>query len=277
MRKLIDFMMTHPLFAGIAGIFVALFSIRCCDTAGDPLSEGILRMLLVGTMAFFLYFVSREKTLQKCGVETGYVVRVLSPLLITAAFLGGLGVAGGFLEHTPMQPNWISNFFLVLFEMLFVGLFEETAFRALINDTIVYQFRKFRYVFLLSAVLSSLIFGYVHVMFVPINSPIMAGQVVGKTISTGLFGLASLFLYWKTRNIWACGLLHGLFDFLVSLPGILFVQKQAEESSYAVQGSEGIVVIVVYVIDLVINGIICLVIWKKIGKTMDFEEMRENW
>ena len=277
MRKLIDFMMTHPLFAGIAGIFVALFSIRCCDTAGDPLSEGILRMLLVGTMAFFLYFVSREKTLQKCGVETGYVVRVLSPLLITAAFLGGLGVAGGFLEHTPMQPNWISNFFLVLFEMLFVGLFEETAFRALINDAIVYQFRKFRYVFLLSAVLSSLIFGYVHVMFVPINSPIMAGQVVGKTISTGLFGLASLFLYWKTRNIWACGLLHGLFDFLVSLPGILFVQKQAEESSYAVQGSEGIVVIVVYVIDLVINGIICLVIWKKIGKTMDFEEMRENW
>lgn len=277
MRKLIDFIMTHPLFAGIAGIFVALFSIRCCDTAGDPLSEGILRMLLVGTMAFFLYFVSREKTLQKCGVETGYVVRVLSPLLITAAILGGLGVAGGFLEHTPMQPDWISNFFLVLFEMLFVGLFEETAFRALINDAIVYQFRKFRYVFLLSAVLSSLIFGYVHVMFVPINSPIMAGQVVGKTISTGLFGLASLFLYWKTRNIWACGLLHGLFDFLVSLPGVLFVQKQAAELSYAVQGSEGIVVIVVYVIDLVINGIICLVIWKKIGKTMDFEEMRENW
>ena len=176
-----------------------------------------------------------------------------------------------------MQPDWISNFFLVLFEMLFVGLFEETAFRALINDAIVYQFRKFRYVFLLSAVLSSLIFGYVHVMFVPINSPIMAGQVVGKTISTGLFGLASLFLYWKTRNIWACGLLHGLFDFLVSLPGVLFVQKQAAELSYAVQGSEGIVVIVVYVIDLVINGIICLVIWKKIGKTMDFEEMRENW
>ena len=52
---------------------------------------------------------------------------------------------------------------------------------------------------------------------------------------------------------------------------------KAAELSYAVQGSEGIVVIVVYVIDLVINGIICLVIWKKIGKTMDFEEMRENW
>ena len=277
MRKLIDYMMTHPLFTGIAGIMVAIFSIKCCNTAGDSLSEGILRMLLVGTMAFFLYFVSREKTLQKCGVETGYVVRVLSPLLITAAVLGGLGTASGLTQHTPLQPNWIANFFLVLFEMLFVGLFEETAFRALINDSIVYQFRSFKHVFLLSAILSSLIFGYVHVMFVPVNSPIIAGQVVGKTISTALFGLASLFLYWKTRNIWACGLLHGMFDFLTSLPSILFVEEQAANSSYAVEGSEGIVVIVVYVIDIVINGLICLQIWKKIGKTMDFEEMRENW
>ena len=270
MRKLIDYMMTHPLFAGIAGIMVAIFSIKCCNTAGDSLSEGILRMLLVGTMAFFLYFVSREKTLQKCGVETGYVVKVMSPLLITAAILGGLGTASGLTQHTPLRPDWIANFFLVLFEMLFVGLFEETAFRALINDS-------FKHVFLLSAILSSLIFGYVHVMFVPVNSPIIAGQVVGKTISTALFGLASLFLYWKTRNIWACGLLHGMFDFLTSLPSILFVEEQAANSSYAVEGSEGIVVIVVYVIDIVINGLICLQIWKKIGKTMDFEEMRENW
>ena len=277
MRKLIDFRMTHPLFAGIAGIMVALVSIKCCNTAGDSLSEGIIRMLLVGTMAFFLYFVSREKTLQKCGVETGYVVKVLSPLLITSALLGGIGTASGLTQHTPMQPNWIANLFLVLFEMIFVGLFEETAFRALINDSIVYQFRNFKHVFLLSAILSSLIFGYVHVMFVPINSPIIAGQVVGKTISTALFGLASLFLYWKTRNIWACGIVHGLFDYLTSLPGILFVQEQAANSSYAVDGSEGIVVMVVYAIDILINGIICLVIWKKIGKTMDFEEMRENW
>ena len=123
MRKLIDFMMTHPLFAGTAGILVALFSLRGCNTAGDPLSEGIIRMLLAGTMAFFLYFVSREKTLQKCGVETGYVVRVLSPMLITSAVLGGLSTASGFISHAPMQPNWIANFFLTLFEMLFVGSF----------------------------------------------------------------------------------------------------------------------------------------------------------
>ena len=221
MRKLIDFMMTQPLLTGIVGIFVAMFSIHNCNTVGDALSEGTLRMLLSGTMAFFLYFVSREKTLRKCGVETGYVVKVF--------------------------------------------------------DAIIYQFRKFKYVWVLAAVVSSFIFGYVHVMYEPLNSPLMVGQVVGKTISTGLFGLASLFLYWKTRNIWACGLLHGLFDFLTCLPIILFEAPEIGDSSYAVQGEEGLSVIIIYAIDILINAIICIIIWKKIGKTMDFEEMRENW
>ncbi len=277
MRKLIDFMMTQPLLTGIVGIFVAMFSIHNCNTVGDALSEGTLRMLLSGTMAFFLYFVSREKTLRKCGVETGYVVKVLSPLLITSGFFGGLGLLSNIMEGTPLLDGWLYNFAVTLFEMLFVGLFEEIAFRALINDAIIYQFRKFKYVWVLAAVVSSFIFGYVHVMYEPLNSPLMVGQVVGKTISTGLFGLASLFLYWKTRNIWACGLLHGLFDFLTCLPIILFEAPEIGDSSYAVQGEEGLSVIIIYAIDILINAIICIIIWKKIGKTMDFEEMRENW
>ena len=56
MRKLIDYMMTHLLFTGIAGIMVAIFSIKCCNTAGDSLSEGILRMLLVGNYGLLSVF-----------------------------------------------------------------------------------------------------------------------------------------------------------------------------------------------------------------------------
>lgn len=68
-----------------------------------------------------------------CGVETGYVVKVLSPLLITALFFGGIEFVDGIINKTPLQPDWISNFFLTLFELLFVGLFEEVAFRALLS------------------------------------------------------------------------------------------------------------------------------------------------
>ena len=53
--------------------------------------------------------------------------------------------------------------------------------------------------------------------------------------------------------------------------------QQAADSSYASQGEDGIAVLAVYVLDIIINAVICLIIWKKVGKSLDFEEMRENW
>ena len=95
-----------------------------------------------------------------------------------------------------------------------VGLFEELAFRAVINDAIIYKFREKKYVFVLSAVVSSLVFGAAHIVGeFDATSAIAWGQAVAKTLESGVFGLALLILYWKTRNIWACGVAHGLFDF----------------------------------------------------------------
>ena len=34
-------------------------------------------------------------------------------------------------------------------------------------------------------------------------------QISGDNLEASFFGLALLILYWKTRNIWACGLAHG--------------------------------------------------------------------
>ena len=50
MRKFIDFMMTHPLAAGIAGLFLGLISILFFTTAVEALSEGMFRLSLVGDM-----------------------------------------------------------------------------------------------------------------------------------------------------------------------------------------------------------------------------------
>ena len=47
-------------------------------------------------------------------------------------------------------------------------------------------------------------------------------QAVLKTVSCAIFGLALLLLYWKTRNIWACAIVHGLFDFFPSISGAIY-------------------------------------------------------
>ena len=51
-----------------------------------------------------------------------------------------------------------------------------------------------------------------------------------------IFGLALLLLYWKTRNIWACAIVHGLFDFFPSISGAIYNSGVEETSGYVAAG-----------------------------------------
>jgi membrane protease YdiL (CAAX protease family) len=43
-------------------------------------------------------------------------------------------------------------------------------------------------------------------------------------------------LYWKTRNIWACAIVHGLFDFFPSISGAIYNSGVEETSGYVMAG-----------------------------------------
>ncbi len=58
-------------------------------------------------------------------------------------------------EQVPLKDNPVLEFIIVFLMFISVGLFEELAFRAVINDAIIYKFREKKYVFALSAVVSS--------------------------------------------------------------------------------------------------------------------------
>ncbi len=269
-------MKTHPMFTCILAIIIGTGSIHFLPSNSD-FEDGIIRMLLTGTMAFFLYFISGEKTLQACGVQTGYVLKVSAPFLIIAGVLGVLAIAGRAFIGEPVKEFWYRDLLASFYMFVFVGLFEELAFRAVINDAIIYRFRNVKHVFLISAIVCSFVFGYVHIMFYELNSVSEFVQAVGKTAGTGLFGLGLLFLYWKTRNIWACGLAHGLFDFMVSVSDCIFESPDRPEIEYVSSGSDGTAAIIFYSIEIIVNIFICIRIWKKIGKGLDFEELRKNW
>ncbi|MBQ6576083.1 MAG: CPBP family intramembrane metalloprotease, partial [Lachnospiraceae bacterium] len=167
---------------------------------------------------------------------------------------------------------------LVMFLMfIFVGLFEEIAFRAVINDAVIYRFRDKKYVFVLSAVCCSLLFGAAHVIGADLSSPLAWGQALGKTLSAGVFGLTLLMLYWKTRNIWACGVVHGVYDFLVSLSSGIFVSPEATKINYVVPDEAAVPIIILYTVNTLIDLLILWIVWKKIGKKIDYQAIRENW
>ena len=274
LRRYIAFLKKHPLITAAVAIAYALICIHALreDTDYQVL---IVRTLLCGAMAFFLYQISGEKTLVSSYNSTWYVIKVAMGFWIFALPLGVLSFFSN--AEYPFWDNIPLHMLTVFLMFIFVGLFEEMAFRAVINDAIVYRFREKKCVFVLSAVCCSLVFGAAHVIGANLSSPLAWGQAIGKTVSTGVFGLALLFLYWKTRNIWACGVVHGVYDFLLSFNKGIFNMSDAGPVSY-VRGDEvGMAVIVVYAVTTLIDLIIVWVVWRKVGRKINYQEMRETW
>ncbi len=256
----------------ITGILAIVYAMVCIKTIrANTFFEGfILRTMLCGAMTFFLYQISGDKTLASSYNSTWYVIKVGMGFWILALPLGILG-----LLNSVNYPVWDSipkQAISVFLMFVFVGLFEEMAFRAVINDAIIYRFRDKKYVFVLSAAVSSLAFGAAHI----IGADLSDIWAIGKTLQTAIFGLAILFLYWKTRNIWACGIIHGIYDFLLSIRDCFF-NVPNDGISYVMTGEAGKAILFVYAVITVIELFIFWMIYRKIGKKIDYQKIREEW
>ena len=224
-------------------------------------------------MMFFIYQISGDKTLASYTDSTWYVLKVSLGLFIFAVALGLLNLE--LSSEYPVQENIGLQVLTALFDFIFVGFFEELTFRALINDAIVYRFRDKKWVFVLSAACCSLLFGAAHVLGADLSSPMALLQAAFKTMSSGVFGLSLLILYWKTRNIWAVGLVHGIYDFILDIASMVFVRP--ESSGYVMPDEATKLVVFVHGVDTLIELVILFFIWLKVGRKIDYQEMRETW
>ena len=274
MKYIIGFMKKQPLLTAIIAVVIGVASVKLIHTEG-PLAGGMLRMLLSMSMGFFLYLISGEKTLNHCGESTGYVIKIMMGFIVFSGIFSILGLIGHISDGETVQPGWPLQLLLYGFEVLFIGLFEEVAFRAVLHDGLIYQFPNSRSAFIASALVSSLVFGFVHVIGADVSKPLLLAQAVMKTITCGILGLSLLFLYWKTRNIWGCALVHALFDFLPILPMIFFGGELPQ--GYVMDGTLGIGVLAVYIIEAVITGAIASAIWKKVVRPMNLDELARTW
>ena len=274
MTRFFEFLKKQPMMTAVLALMIAMAGVGLPQEA--YLTRGILRVLLTGTMLFLLTLISGENTLSQGDNQTAYVFRQLRGFLILAAMAGVLTAVGTVVQG-EVRPGMLLRLVSLLLLFLFVGLFEELCFRAVLNDAMICQFRNSKGVFAWSAVISSLIFGAVHVIGSPLTGAVEVLQAVLKTLAAAIVGFAFLILYWKTRNIWALALVHGAYDFLASLPLVLGSTEAIGAGSYVREGTEGKAVAIVYLIQIVIVGLITLRVWKKVGKTIDFDKLRETW
>ncbi len=230
---------------------------------------------MCGLVSFVLYQISGEKTFESSYKNTGYVIKCFSVFLIISLIQGVLLLLGN-IQSSSMVDNPIIGLVNTFMFYISVGLFEELLFRAVINDAILYELRAKKNVFLIIALVSSISFGAIHTVDVDVTSLTVWALAIGKILETAVFGFASLILYWKTRNVWACGITHGLYDFLTAFSTGIFKSTE-ETTSYVAVNANSSYSLIMYGVRTVIGLIIVLIIWKKVSKKIDFEKIRSEW
>ena len=281
MKTIIDFLKKHPILTAVIGVLVAFFGTKLITPSdGVTYKLAASRIALAFTMFVFLYLISREKTFDKCTKTTGYVIKKLLPTLILPVLVAAFALFTGFQSGETMRSDWPLELIASIVLYLFVGLFEETTFRAMINDAMIETFRNTKGIFFLIAVVTSLVFGAVHVIGADLADPTARTLSILKTLSAGIGGLCYLFLYWKTRNLWGIAIMHGLFDFMASVSTVFFASGQEFASGadrYAAVGQNPIVGYATYGIQILVNAVIALILYFKVAKKIDFKELRETW
>ena len=243
------------------------------------LEENNLELLMEFTLItvvtmLFLYLISGKKTFTFLNNRTGYTVRMLLPTLVFPAIFFAFGLLTLLMERPPLSPSWLPDVLLTSLNMFLVGIYEEGCFRACACDAMLPAFRKWRHPFLLTALISGLVFGWVHVVRVDFSDLQQVLQFVLKIATTGIGGITYMILYWKTRNLLGLAIVHCLNDLLPEFFYQMFVWNIQESSGYT-SGDTGTTV--VYVVQLLFNLFCLLLVWKRVGKTIDYQKTLEEW
>ncbi len=183
----------------------------------DPVLAPLISMTLtrmIGAAVFFVLLLSEGyrvlNPLQKPFWRS--MLFILPPLAVVINNMPILSMLWGdaYIVHgAPIY--WI--FFAL--ECLAIGLFEEAAFRGVIFLMFAERRHTTRKGLFWSLILTSAVFGAVHLVNVAVGAGI--GAVIRQIGYSFLIGAMCSVVLLKTRNIWLCVLLHAIYDFCGSL------------------------------------------------------------
>ena len=146
LKKYIEFMKRSPLITAAICIVYVVVCFKTVPTETN-FQFFIVRTMLCGAVCFFLYQISGDKTLASCYVSTGYVIKNTIGFLVMSLIMGSVLLISNIEEKVPLKENPILGFIIIFLMFISVGLFEELAFRAVINDAIIYKFREKKFGF----------------------------------------------------------------------------------------------------------------------------------
>ena len=223
----------------------------------------------------YLYLISGKKTFTYLNNRTGYTVKMLFPTLIFSIIFAFFGLINLFMDKPALISNWPVNLLLFAINMFLVGVYEEGCFRACACDALLPLLKKTKHPFFLTALISGLVFGYVHVVSADFTDLQQVLQFFLKIINLAVSGATFMILYWKTRNLLGLAIVHGLNDFLPDLLNHIFLFENTDTPDGYISGDSGTTVI--YLIQLVFVVLCFIFVYKKVAKTLDYQKILEEW
>lgn len=208
----------------MAALVAALVASAVCFALlpGEALGGSLVQTAVLAAIALVAVAVAHPRVLcvplRKKGVLSGWMVYVL--VVGTAAGVVSFGALPQGAE-LGLRP---ALFVQVGALCLLTGVFEEGVFRVLAMDAFAPALGGGRRGLLAAAVVSSVLFGVLHVSLGDASSAVgvvAVAQSVLKPLQAGLFGFFMAGVYVATRNLWVPAIMHGAFNFVYTGPLLL--------------------------------------------------------
>ena len=202
--------------AGLSVLLLVCYFVRPFGDLADETISALVRSLLlhlIGTAIFcFVLLYLRAKVWAK---PSRPALLVLFPAFVIALNnFPWIGLLSGSVRVD--RPEWI---WLLALDALFIGAFEELAFRGALLPILLKRFGRTKKGFLWTVILSSAIFGLFHLL------NLLEGAGIGATLLqvgySFLIGGMCAIVYLKTGDLIACILIHGVYDLGGSLVPML--------------------------------------------------------
>ena len=248
-----------------------------CGNYMDDSDIGLLLEFVIITVVTlaFLYLISGKKTFTYLGNKTGYTVIMLLPTLIFSAIFAFFGVLVLLFETPVAKEHWGLNLIISAATMFLVGIYEEGCFRACACDALLPVLKKTKHPFFWTALISGLLFGYVHVVNADFTDLQQTLQFFLKIANLLIHGATFMILYWKTRNLLGLAIVHGLNDFIPGFMDQIFQYGNTEDTGTYISGNLGTTII--YTFQLFVGLLCFLFVYKTVAKKIDYKKTLEEW
>ena len=237
MSTIRTFARSHPLLVTAVGLAIGLAVIWFVPSDGSLANMMFIRLGLTIVMFAIMAVAAGCNIIVPNAKSIGLSFKKSIYPLVVALVMGVFVLLGTAMKNEGMVSDWPlqrgAGHPMAL--ACLWGTFEEGLFRGIVFSGLLARFGETRRGLIGAVIVSSLIFGFVHVTPSIMNGQVVTGldmaQAALKTLQAGILGafLAALFL--KTRNIWGIALVHGLNDLFVMLGDALFPAPRPSRTS----------------------------------------------